>query len=203
MFARTNNLRGFTLIEMLIVMVLITIMVGTIAPRLVDFAAGRRGNDAARSLVAYAHDARTEAISEGRFYRLNLDPSGRQFWLTTQDDSTGQYVPPSGEFGKKYSLPDGVNMTTDIVQQSDGCYVTFLPSGRVDLGATQSSAPPAAQGIGGQAAPAPAAAAAGTTATLGDSAKIELTDSRRRTTTVVCESETELFHIVQPGEVTP
>jgi prepilin-type N-terminal cleavage/methylation domain-containing protein len=203
MFARTNNLAAFTLIELLMVMVLITILVGAVAPKLVDFAAGRRSDNAAQSLVAYARDARTEAISEGRLFRLNLDPSGRQFWLTAQDPETGQYVAPTGEFSQKYDLPDGVTMTTDIAQQSDGCYVTFHPSGLVDLGATQGSAPAAnSQGAGGVMATPPPTAATGTPDTL-QAAKVELTDARRHVITVDCQSETELFHVVQPGEEVP
>jgi type II secretion system protein H len=128
MFNRRSKFRAFTLIELLMVMMIITIMVAVVAPKLSGFAMGRKASDEARTLVSLARYAQTEAISEGRVYRLNVDPAGRQFWLTAEQD--GQFQPPQNEYGEKYDLPDGVSMDTDITPKQDGQYVQFQPSGR-------------------------------------------------------------------------
>lgn len=124
---RVNNL-AFTLIELLLVMLIITIMIAVIAPNLRGFMAGRGASDAGRTIVSMARYARTAAISEGRIYRLNVDPATRAVWLTAQN--AGQFEAPDNDYGKKYMLPNGVTMDTDIPRQQDGQYVTFDPSGR-------------------------------------------------------------------------
>src|SRR5271170_8007727 len=128
MLNRCHRYRAFTLIELLMVMLIITIMVALVAPKLSGFAMGRKASDEARTLVSLARYARSQAISEGRVYRLNVDPSGRQFWLTAEQD--GQFQPPQNEYGEKYDLPDGVSMDTDIASKQDGQYVQFQPTGR-------------------------------------------------------------------------
>jgi type IV fimbrial biogenesis protein FimT len=127
MIRRRSNF-GFTLIELLLVMAIITIMVGIIAPKLRGFGIGRKSSDAARQIVSLARYAQSQAISDGRIYRLNIDPASRAYWLTAQNG--GQYQAPTNEFGTKYTLPDGVQMTTDITAQTDGQYVAFSPNGR-------------------------------------------------------------------------
>lgn len=120
---------AFTLIELLLVMVIIAIIVGIIAPKLRGFGIGRKANDAARQIVSLARYAQTQAISDGRIYRLNVDPGSHAYWLTTQVG--GQYQAPTNEFGQRFTLPDGVEMTTDIAAgDGGGQYVAFAPSGR-------------------------------------------------------------------------
>jgi Tfp pilus assembly protein FimT len=114
--------------ELLMVMVIITVMVSVIAPTFRGFLIGRRNNDAARQIVAMARFARSEAISQGCVYHLNIDPAGRAFWLTSQ--TNGQFTQSGSDLGQRYQLPDGVRMDTDIPQVQDGQYVTFSPSGR-------------------------------------------------------------------------
>ena len=129
-FRRTLlSARGFTLLELLIVMVIIAIIAGTVAPRLISFAASRNAANAARQIVSLATYAHSQAIAEARVYHLNVDPSAGSYWLTADKD--GQFTAPTNEFGQKYELPDGVKMDSDIARQSDGgTYVKFDPTGR-------------------------------------------------------------------------
>jgi len=132
MFSRSPNFRAFTLIELLMVLAIIAIMVALIAPSLRGFAVGRKSDDVARQIVALTRYAQSQSISEGRPFRLNVDPTARQdqFWLTAQ--TGGQWVAPTNENGEKFSLPEGVKMDTDITRQPDGQYVTFSPTGRTE-----------------------------------------------------------------------
>ena len=159
------------------VLAIVAIMVGLIAPSLRGFAVGRRANDAARTIVALTRYAQSQAVAEGRTYRFNVDPTGRDanYWLTVQNDA-GQWTAPTNENGQKFALPDGVSMDCDITRQPDGQYVTFSPNGLVtfDTSATATPAP--------------------------GSATITLTDPIGRKVTVSCASATELFRIVPSGE---
>jgi len=109
---------GFTLIELILVMMIIALIATMVAPRLRGFSIGRRSNDAAREIVGMAHYARTQAITEGRLYRLNFDVKAEKFWLTAEDD-TGAFVAPSGDIGEQVTLPDGVQMDAQITPQTN------------------------------------------------------------------------------------
>ncbi|MGA3066683.1 MAG: GspH/FimT family pseudopilin [Tepidisphaeraceae bacterium] len=178
-----SNLRGFTLIELILVMVILTIVVGAIAPLLRGFAAGRRTADSARMILALAQYAHTQAQAEGRTYRLNFDDSAGTFWLTADHDD-GTFQPPTNDFGKTQKLYPGVTMQVDITppvvpldqQQSatptspqptlPGAYVEFDPGGR--------SQP----------------------------VKISLKDNFGSTVQLACASETDELRILSPQEMT-
>jgi type II secretion system protein H len=123
-----SNFAGFTLMELLLVMVILAIVAGIIAPSLRGFGIGRQTNDAATLIVALADYAQTQAISEGRPYRLNVDPASGAFWLSVDDNGT--FVPPNNDYGQRFELAGGLQIQTDIPQQQDGQYIEFRPSGR-------------------------------------------------------------------------
>jgi prepilin-type N-terminal cleavage/methylation domain-containing protein len=122
--------RGFTLIELMLVMALIVIMSAIIAPTLRGFALGRRTKDSAAMIVGVAQYGRTAAMSEGRVYRLNFDPTAGQVWLTAENGT--QFQPPTGEYGERFQVQDGVKFSVDVAPQQDGQYIQFQPTGRTD-----------------------------------------------------------------------
>jgi prepilin-type N-terminal cleavage/methylation domain-containing protein len=128
-----EQLRAFTLMELLLVMAIITLMVALAAPRLSAFAAGQKADEMARTVVSLARYGSSQAVSDGRAYRLNVDAASREVWLTM--DSDGQFVAPPNDYGKHYVMPDGVRLATDIEAKPDGgTYVTFNSSGRGEAG---------------------------------------------------------------------
>jgi prepilin-type N-terminal cleavage/methylation domain-containing protein len=127
---------GFTLVELLLVMAIITIMVAIAAPKLAGFAIGRKTNYAAVQIVALAKYARTQAVNEGRSYRLNFDPSSSPpaVWLTVQEAGQ-QFGTPTSSWGNRVELADGITMRTDITAQPpNGTYIEFHPDGRTGDG---------------------------------------------------------------------
>lgn len=191
---------GFTLIELVLVMVIIAIVAGMLAPALAQFTAGRAVGNLARQIVGLAQYAHTQAIGEARTYRLNFDPGSRQYWLTA-DDGGGTFNPPPGEYGSRYTAPAGIAMQVQVTPQPN----TDLLLSQLQS-VQQQAVPKSGQLLNGQ-----QAGAAGSTMqnlhTQGvyvefqstgrtDPATIVLTDSSRHSVQVACPSPTDMFQVV-------
>jgi len=134
---RGINKPGFTLLELLLVMLLIAVAAAIVAPSFGGFSRGRRLPNTAVSLVTTARWCAVKARSEGTTYRLVLDRSQR-FWKVTKDDGTGQFIDETELEGQAHNLPEGINFgeltfqsTIESEQQED--YVTFKSTGRTDV----------------------------------------------------------------------
>ena len=100
-----HGARGFTLLELVLVMLIICTMLAMAAPSLRGFLSSRQAGEAAGQIVALTRFARSKAAVEGRSYRLNLDASQRTYWLTIEDG--GSFRRLANEFGRTFSLPEG------------------------------------------------------------------------------------------------
>ena len=159
---------GFTLLELILVMLILAIAAAIVVPSLSSFAMGRTTENAAQQIMNLAQYARTQSTSEARIYRLNFDAQGGQVWLTFAN--AGAFQSPGNDFGNRYSLTAGMKMTVQVTPQpnvqpvlaanvtltdaqptpafgspvwpltntvmqiahTDGTYMEFQPSGRVD-----------------------------------------------------------------------
>ena len=117
--------------ELVMVMVVICTVLAMAAPSLRGFFSSRRTTDAAADIVALTQLARSLAASEGRVYRLNLDPQEKTYWLTVQEQGTFEKI--STEFGRVFKLPDGTSLTWQepVMGETPG-YVQFYPNGITD-----------------------------------------------------------------------
>jgi prepilin-type N-terminal cleavage/methylation domain-containing protein len=134
---RTTHNFGFTLMELVLVLVVIAICAAISAPNLRGSVKGRVLPNAAQSLVTTARWCRVQAISDSTEYRLNFDiPTGR--WWVTKDDGTGtNFVNVTADAGREFVLPQELsiqNMTFQSqMQASDqGAYISFRPGGTCD-----------------------------------------------------------------------
>jgi len=144
--SRSNFARAFTLLELIVVMMLIAAILAIATPSLISFSKGRRLGYASDQLLALARYARTQSITRGIDFRLNIDPAQRVYWLTMQNGPSFDTVQPDpsaapgathfdqvgNSFGTRFSLPDGVTVDFSALPQQDGQYVQFYPTGRCD-----------------------------------------------------------------------
>jgi len=112
------NQRGFTLIELVVVMVIIAIGALLLVPNLGAWLPNFRLRSATRDIVSTMRAAQMKAVSHNAQYRVNLDEAeigvARSYIL--QHHSGGVWV----NDGALQTLPDGVTLNIDQ-----------LPAGRV------------------------------------------------------------------------
>ena len=123
---------GFTLIELILVMLVISIVVAMAAPSLRGWSHGMNVRNSAEEFVALTRLARSQAISDATTYRLNVDVTAGQYWLTQQ--SGNDFVEIASDIGRKYSVPSGGHIEMTNAQSSGSTYFDFSPTGRADPG---------------------------------------------------------------------
>jgi type II secretion system protein H len=140
MQARSKHIRGFTLIELILVMVILCTVLGMAGPSLRGFFAQRQLEDAAASIMALAQLAKSQAVCEGRTYRLNLDTRDRTYWLTVQDQ--GAFRDLLTDWGRVFLLPPEVDLRVwDLDLDGRTYYAEFSSLGRCTPGTIQLISP--------------------------------------------------------------
>jgi prepilin-type N-terminal cleavage/methylation domain-containing protein len=126
---------GFTLIEIVLVLMIVAVCAMVAGPKLANFTKGRALPNTATSLATTARWCRVQALSEGVKYRLNLDTSGNRYWVTKSDGTGLNFTEVTDEMGRLVNLPEGILMSCpDIPTTEDGTYLTFEPGGQKDVG---------------------------------------------------------------------
>lgn len=124
---------GFTLLELILVMVILSTVLAMAAPSLRGFFASRQTHDTAAQILALTQLARSQAISEGVVYRLNFDTRQRTYWLTSQQ--AGVFEELQTGLGQVFTLPkDMVMELEDIEKEDTDMFLSFTPQGTVTAG---------------------------------------------------------------------
>lgn len=131
--------RGFTLLEITLVVAILAIAVGVLVPRLRD--PGRSELQAqARRLVMTFRLLRSEAVLHGLPFRLFYDLDAERYWITAEDgsDPFTQGVGTLGALAKGGAMPASVQIT-DVAFPMMGAkvssgqvFTTFYPDGTID-----------------------------------------------------------------------
>lgn len=121
---------GFTLIELILVLVVIGTLLALVAPSLQQFYSTRQVHDAAELFLSVCRQARNRAVTEARRYRLRLDVTDQQYWLTRQVG--GAYQPLDTELGQTVELGSHVRVATPEQSGASELTLTFYPDGRAD-----------------------------------------------------------------------
>ena len=134
-FSRQRRCRekGFTLLELILVMVIIALALTLVAPRLPDVT-GSRSEKAFRQVGLMVTAVRDRAVSMRRHYRLDLDIKGSKM-EASYFGPEGLYVPD--EEVMQLTLPDSVGIQ-DVVTAAGGKvvdgsgYIHISPKGFVE-----------------------------------------------------------------------
>ena len=192
-----NRQSAFTLLELILVMLIITLIAGILAPSLGRFTAGQAVNNFGRQIVGLSQYARAQAISQARVCYLNFDAA--RIYLTV--DSPGQKGNRMVAAGAPLPLaiPSGIRL--QVVQNSRAPQPVVLLPWPVNF---QPQAYPlpnqlldgTAVGAGTIWVFSPSAAYVQFQPTgRSDPATIQLTDNSGHKVQVVCDLPTESFHI--------
>ncbi|MBM3502188.1 MAG: prepilin-type N-terminal cleavage/methylation domain-containing protein [Armatimonadetes bacterium] len=109
--------RGFTLVELMVVLVILVLLAGLTAPSFARQYHVAKLRSAARDLVGLMQYARSQAVVEGTTYRLNVDRDGGRVWVTYYDTETAEardeepkFVEDESVLGASRKLPAGVTI---------------------------------------------------------------------------------------------
>ena len=115
---------GFTLLEMLLVLVISAAILAITAPSLRNFLHARPLADCAAKLIALTEYAKSHAISEGRAYQVCIDLEEQTFYLLAEEES-GEFYDIGKEFGTVFKFPDDVAIENVVTPTADS--VTSVP----------------------------------------------------------------------------
>ena len=99
------NERGYTLIEMAVVILLVGILVGVSIPRVRDTVAGDSLKKASRTLIILSRELRNDAVREQVDYELHVDMDGRKLWRCPVDTTAEKRVEVRRQ---AFALPEGI-----------------------------------------------------------------------------------------------
>jgi prepilin-type N-terminal cleavage/methylation domain-containing protein len=148
---------GFTLIELILVMLLLTIIVGTAVPSVKGYLGWSRSRDSISLVVSLTQYARSKSAADAKAYKLCAD--GTTCWLEVQLGENFQRV--TDELGEPVIVPEGASVefmpganrnapavnvaSTDAAALSANDGIVFYPDGRVSSGLIRYTSPAGVQ----------------------------------------------------------
>ena len=131
--------RGFTLIELILVMALLAIAASLSAPRMAAFFRGRSLDQEARRLLSLSHYGASRAVAEGVPVRLWIDVAGGAYGLEVESgygrggESVMEFAVDRDLTLEVLAHEDTGGMNPAVVRR-DG--ILFLPDGLIDPAST-------------------------------------------------------------------
>lgn len=123
---RFLSLMGFTLLELLVVVLIISVTLGLTTPifrkTFSNIQLTSTGSEMV-SLMRYAHE---RAIVEKIILRLNLAKDGTSFWLTKKITDEEVFDKLDGKFGREFILPKDLKIESKVDS------LDFYPDGEID-----------------------------------------------------------------------
>ena len=139
---------GFTIVELIVVVVLVGVVATMIAPRFSRGVGAARLRESARRLLATAQYARDFAVTRRCDCRLVLDENEQRYALACQEDPVhrpGEFSALRSGVGRAERLPEGLrfsrvwieprNRSDETSSQRD--WIVFDPLGRADAAIVQ------------------------------------------------------------------
>lgn len=132
------GIKAFTLLELILIMIILCTVLALAAPSLRGFFSSRQLNDISERILVMTRYAKTQAVFESRYYRVNFDMASdqRRCWISVMNESQYQYLNTS--FGNDFKIPSDIKMTFDNVLEESGVnYFEFDPKGYSKAGWVQ------------------------------------------------------------------
>ncbi len=111
---RRVDVRGVTLLELVLVMMVIFTLATVVAPRFSDFFPSLQVKSAAAALLATAGKARADAVLTGVRHRLVVDTEARTYWI----DLEPRPVKEPGKFEKLGGAWEEETLPRDVLVES-------------------------------------------------------------------------------------
>ena len=135
--------RGFTLVELIVVVAIVSVLAGMIAPRVYNLSGSARLRGSSRRFLATVRYARDYAATRRCKCRLTIDTKEQAYTLTRQEDAEhdpNKFVPLEASLAKPQQLPDGLRFGSLRIEPSPSRpqddahadYIDFDPTGRAD-----------------------------------------------------------------------
>jgi prepilin-type N-terminal cleavage/methylation domain-containing protein len=130
---------GFTLVELVLVLLVIAVCAAIAAPSLSGFARGRALPNASQDLVTTTNWCRVKSLGDGVEYRLNFDKAAGKWWVTKDDGTGSNFVDCTESLGTEYIVPEGVSISSvefkTLPENVDDqtIFISFRPGGRTDV----------------------------------------------------------------------
>lgn len=122
---------GFTLLELIVVMTLLTIFFAMSAPRLSGFLRGRDLNEEARRLVALTRHARSEAVNRGQRVELWISPETGEYGV--RGEARGEEEETVRE--RTYVMAEDLALEfgeDEALNEEGEAVILFWPDGTID-----------------------------------------------------------------------
>lgn len=125
--------RGFTLLELCLVLAMLSVAAALIAPALAHFVGGRSLDAEARRMLSLAHAAQCRAVSQGIPVLLWFDAAAATYGMEAEATRTETADSHAEEFalGDRMTLTV-VNPTLSTTQKKHLPAIRFLPDGGID-----------------------------------------------------------------------
>ena len=101
---RTRTTRGFTLIELVLVMLIVGLLLAVVAPSMGALYRARQIDDDARLITALLKEASARAASDAKPYRLVIETKDNTCWLEVLNESG--FERPKASYGRILELGD-------------------------------------------------------------------------------------------------
>jgi prepilin-type N-terminal cleavage/methylation domain-containing protein len=133
---RRHLRRGFTLIELVMVLVVVAAALAVAAPSLGGWRRGQRLQSAGDEFLAVARHGRALAVANAQVHRLYVDPANGTYWLMAQQGV--EFVNLGTGMGRVFALPEGCAIAMTAAATTTGAAnlplecVEFYPTGRMN-----------------------------------------------------------------------
>ena len=129
---------GFTLLELVLVLMVLALVLAAAAPSLAGWNRGQRLQNAASSLLSASRWARSQAIVSAMPHQLEVNADAGTYRVSRLNGQ--QWEPVPGEFGRDIALPEGLSIDMRREDETVLPAIDFHPNGRVSPATIELSA---------------------------------------------------------------